>query len=127
MRDKYLRIFFLDSSMFFGKFELNDNFINIFNNFVRTNLNDTTIDCFNKIIFVKKLKNGKYDARYSLESFIKANDDIIDDKIKGIFDGVDLKISNMIGELAVAFKEYLESVLNAFNNDDDGFYRKLKQ
>ncbi|MDY6071595.1 MAG: hypothetical protein SPI44_01810 [Bacilli bacterium] len=127
MRDKYLRIFFLDLSMFFGKFELNDNFINIFNNFVRTNLNDTTIDCFNKIIFVKKLKNGKYDARYSLESFIKANDDIIDDKIKGIFDGVDLKISNMIGELAVAFKEYLESVLNAFNNDDDGFYRKLKQ
>ena len=127
MRDKYLRIFFLDLSMFFGKFELNDNFIHIFNNFVRTNLNDTTIDCFNKIIFVKKLKNGKYDARYSLESFIKANDDIIDDKIKGIFDGVDLKISNMIGELAVAFKEYLESVLNAFNNDDDGFYRKLKQ
>ncbi|MCI7332781.1 MAG: hypothetical protein MSH48_03840 [Mollicutes bacterium] len=127
MRDKYLRIFFLDLSTFFGKFELNDNFINIFNNFVRTNLNDTTIDCFNKIIFVKKLKNGKYDARYSLESFIKANDDIIDDKIKGIFDGVDLKISNMIGELAVAFKEYLESVLNAFNNDDDGFYRKLKQ
>ena len=44
MRDKYLRIFFLDLSMFFGKFELNDNFINIFNNFVRTNLNDTTID-----------------------------------------------------------------------------------
>ena len=127
MRDKYLRIFFYDLSMIFGKFELNDNFINIFNNFVRTNLNDTTIDCFNKIIFVKKLKNGKYDARYSLESFIKANDDIIDDKIKGIFDGVDLKISNMIGELAVAFKEYLESVLNAFNNDDDGFYRKLKQ
>ena len=73
MRDKYLRIFFLDLSMFFGKFELNDNFINIFNNFVRTNLNDTTIDCFNKIIFVKKLKNGKYDARYSLESFIDAN------------------------------------------------------
>ena len=113
--------------MFFGKFELNDNFINIFNNFVRTNLNDTTIDCFNKIIFVKKLKNGKYDARYSLESIIKANNDIIDDKIKGIFDGVDLEVSNMIGELAVAFKEYLESVLNAFNNDDDGFYRKLKQ
>lgn len=127
MRDKYLRIFFLDLSMFFGKFELNDNFINIFNNFVITNLNETTIDCFNKIIFVKKLKNGKYDARYSLESFIKANNDIIDDKTKGIFDGVDLKISNMIGELAVAFKEYLESVLNAFNNDDDGFYRKLKQ
>ena len=72
--------------MFFGKFELNDNFINIFNNFVRTNLNDTTIDCFNKIIFVKKLKNGKYDARYSLESFIKANNDIIDDKTKGYYD-----------------------------------------
>ena len=117
MRDKYLRIFFLDLSMFFGKFELNDNFINIFNSFIRTNLNETTIDCFDKIIIVKKLEDGKYDA----------NNDIIDDKIKGIFDGVDLEVSNMIGELAVAFKEYFECVLNAFNSEDDGFYRKLKQ
>ncbi len=127
MRDKYLRIFFLDLSTFFGKFELNDNFINIFNNFVRANLNETTIDCFDKIIIVKKLEGGKYDARYSLESFIDANNDIIDDKTKGIFDGIDLEVSNMIGELAVAFKEYFESVLNAFNSEDDGFYRKLKQ
>lgn len=127
MRDKYLRIFFLDLSMFFGKFELNDNFINIFNSFIRTNLNETTIDCFDKIIIVKKLEDGKYDARYSLESFIDANNDIIDDKIKGIFDGVDLEVSNMIGELAVAFKEYFKCVLNAFNSEDDGFYRKLKQ
>ena len=44
-----------------------------------------------------------------------------------IFDGVDIEVSNMIGELAVAFKEYFECVLNAFNSEDDGFYRKLKQ
>ena len=93
----------------------------------KDDVKETLKDCFDKIIIVKKLEDGKYDARYNLESFIDANNDIIDDKTKGIFDGVDLKISNMIGELAVAFKEYLESVLNAFNNDDDGFYRKLKQ
>lgn len=127
MRDKYLRIFFYDLSMIYGKFELNDNFINIFNNFIRTNLNETTIDCFDKIIIVKKLEDAKYDARYSLESFIDANNDIIDDKTKGIFDGVDLEVSNMIGELAVAFTEYFESILNAFNSEDEDFYRKLKQ
>lgn len=127
MRDKYLRIFFYDLSMIYGKFELNDNFINIFNNFIRTNLNETTIDCFDKIIIVKKLEDAKYDARYSLESFIDANNDIIDDKTKGIFDGVDLEVSNMIGELAVAFTEYFESILNAFNSEDEDFYKKLKQ
>lgn len=127
MKERYLRIFFLDLSMFFGKFELNENFISIFNSFVRTNLNETTMDCFDKIIELKKKKDGSFDARYDIDKFISANNDIIDDKTNNIFDGVDLEISNLIGELAVAFKEYFDSVLNAMNESNTNFYKTLKQ
>lgn len=58
MRNKYLRIFFYDLNMIYGKFELNDNFISMFNSFVRDNLNPTTIDCFKMLIKIKKVKIG---------------------------------------------------------------------
>ncbi len=126
MKDKYLRIFFYDLSMLFGKFELNENFISIFNAFVRDNLNPTTIDCFKMIIKIKKGKDG-YDAGYVLDDFINANNDIIDDKTKDLFKDVSLEKSNMISELAVAFKEYLESVVSCMSNNTPNYIRQLKQ
>ena len=126
MKDKYLRIFFYDLSMLFGKFELNENFISIFNAFVRDNLNPTTIDCFKMIIKIKKGKDG-YDAGYVLDDFINANNDIIDDKTKDLFKDVPLEKANMIGELAIAFKEYLESVVSCMSNNTPNYIRQLKQ
>ena len=126
MRDKYLRIFFYDVSMIFGKFELNDNFISMFNSFVRDNLNPTTIDCFKMIIKIRKGKEG-YDARYALDDFINANNDIIDDKTKDLFKGVPLDKANMIGEIAVAFKNYIESVVYTMSVDTPSYLKQLKQ
>ncbi len=126
MKDKYLRIFFYDLSMFFGKFELNENFISIFNAFVKDNLNPTTIDCFKMIIKINKGKDG-YNAKYALEDFINANNDIIDDKIQNIFKGVPLEKANMIGEMAIAFRDYLISVVNAMSVSTPNYIKQLKQ
>lgn len=126
MKDKYLRIFFYDLSMLFGKFELNENFISIFNAFVKDNLNPTTIDCFKMIIKVKKGKEG-YDARYVLDDFINANNDIITDKTKDLFKDIPLEKANMIGEMAVSFKNYMESVVYAMSVDTPGYLKQLKQ
>lgn len=126
MKDKYLRIFFYDLSMLFGKFELNENFISIFNAFVKDNLNPTTIDCFKMIIKVKKGKEG-YDARYVLDDFINANNDIITDKTKDLFKDIPLEKANMIGEMAVSFKNYLESVVYAMSVDTPSYLKQLKQ
>lgn len=127
MKEKYLRIFFLDLSMFFGKFELNENFISIFNSFVRTNLNETTIDCFKMIISIKKEEDGTNNASYILDDFVNANNDIIDDKTKDLFKGVSLDEANMIGEMAVAFKNYLESVVNRMNAETPSYLKLIKQ
>ncbi len=126
MKDKYLRIFFYDLSMLFGKFELNENFISIFNAFVKDNLNPTTIDCFKMIIKVKKGKEG-YDARYVLDDFINANNDIITDKTKDLFKDIPLEKANMIGEMAVSFKNYMESVVYAMSVDTPSYLKQLKQ
>lgn len=127
MKEKYLRIFFLDLSMFFGKFELNENFISIFNSFVRTNLNETTIDCFKMIISIKKEEDGTNNASYVLDDFVNANNDIIDDKTKDLFKDVSLDEANMIGEIAVAFKNYLESVVNSMNTETPSYLKLIKQ
>lgn len=126
MKDKYLRIFFYDLSVLFGKFELNENFISIFNAFVKDNLNPTTIDCFKMIIKINKGKDG-YNAKYVLEDFINANNDIIDDKIQNIFKGVPLEKTNMIGEMAIAFRDYLISVVNAMSVSTPNYIKQLKQ
>lgn len=126
MKDKYLRIFFYDLSMLFGKFELNENFISIFNAFVKDNLNPTTIDCFKMIIKVKKGKEG-YDARYVLDDFINANNDIITNKTKDLFKDIPLEKANMIGEMAVSFKNYMESVVYAMSVDTPSYLKQLKQ
>ena len=112
--------------MLFGKFELNENFISIFNAFVKDNLNPTTIDCFKMIIKVKKGKEG-YDARYVLDDFINANNDIITDKTKDLFKDIPLEKANMIGEMAVSFKNYMESVVYAMSVDTPSYLKQLKQ
>ena len=126
MREKYLRIFFLDLSILFGKFELNQNFISIFNGFVRDNLNRTTIDCFEKIITIEITEDNNANASYKLEDFVAANDDILSDKIEGIFEGVSLEEANSIGEMANAFKSYLESVMSYMSQENKSYQRVLK-
>lgn len=126
MKEKYLRIFFLDLSILFGKFELNQNFISIFNGFVRDNLNRTTIDCFEKIITVEITEENNANASYKLEDFVDANDDILSDKIDGIFEGVSLEEANSIGEMANAFKSYLESVMSYMSQENKSYQRVLK-
>lgn len=126
MREKYLRIFFLDLSILFGKFELNQNFISIFNSFVRDNLNKTTIDCFEKIIIVEITEDNSASASYKLEDFVDANDDILSDKIEGIFEEISLEEANEIGEMANAFKNYLESVINYMSQENKSYQRILK-
>ena len=126
MKDKYLRIFFYDLSMFYGKFELNENFVSLFNSFVRDNLNPTTIDCFKMIIKIRKGKEG-YDARYALDDFVNANNDIIDDKTKDLFKDIPLEKANMIGEMAVSFKNYMESVVYAMSANTPNYIKQLKQ
>lgn len=126
MKEKYLRIFFLDLSILFGKFELNQNFISIFNGFVRDNLNETTIDCFEKIIRIEITEDNNANASYKLEDFVDANDDILSDKIDGIFEGVSLEEANSIGEMANAFKSYLESVMSYMSQENKSYQRVLK-
>lgn len=126
MREKYLRIFFLDLSILFGKFELNQNFISIFNGFVRDNLNKTTIDCFEKIIIVEITEDNSASASYKLEDFVDANDDILSGKIEGIFEGISLEEANEIGEMASAFKNYLESVIDYMSQENKSYQRILK-
>ena len=78
------------------------------------------------IIKIRKGKEG-YDARYALDDFINANNDIIDDKTKDLFKGVPLDKANMIGEIAVAFKNYIESVVYTMSVDTPSYLKQLKQ
>ena len=78
------------------------------------------------IIKIRKGKEG-YDARYALDDFINANNDIIDDKTKDLFKGVPLDKANMIVEIAVAFKNYIESVVYTMSVDTPSYLKQLKQ
>lgn len=78
------------------------------------------------IIKINKGKDG-YNAKYALEDFINANNDIIDDKIQNIFKGVPLEKANMIGEMAIAFRDYLISVVNAMSVSTPNYIKQLKQ
>lgn len=126
MRKKYLRIFFFDLSILFGKIELDQNFFSIFNNFIKDNLNKTTLDCFEKIITIEITEDNDAHASYILEDFVTANDDILNDKIDGIFDGVSISDANEIGEMATAFKDYLESVASYMSQENSIYHRILK-
>ena len=68
-----------------------------------------------------------YNIKFEPYQFDMANKAIQNKFIlKDIFDGVDLKTANMIGEMAYAFAEYVSAILYALS-DENNSSRYLKQ
>lgn len=110
MKEKYLRIFFYDLSLIYGKVELTEDFPHIFTSFIKSNLGIQTVNLFNKIIDIEITKDGNASVSFTLGSIKKACEDVFNDKVNGIFDDIDINTSNDIGILASMFSSYIEEI-----------------
>ena len=95
--------------------------------FAVESLSDESLPYLELVYDIQSEDGETYNIKFEPYQFDMANKAIQNKFIlKDIFDGVDLKTANMIGEMAYAFAEYVSAILYALS-DENNSSRYLKQ
>lgn len=127
MKEKNIKIFMYNVNDFLGGFDINEHTIPMLRDFAVESLSDESLPYLELVYDIQSEDGETYNIKFEPYQFDMANKAIQNKFIlKDIFDGVDLKTANMIGEMAYAFAEYVSAILYALS-DENNSSRYLKQ